>query len=51
MKEDEMGGSHGTDVGEERCKQGFWQGNIKERDKLGNQSADGKVILKLVLKK
>jgi hypothetical protein len=38
-------------MGKREVRAGFWQGNLKERDKFENQSADGKVILKWVLKK
>ena len=38
--------SHMAQMGKRGMQTGFWQGNLKERDKLENQSADGKVILK-----
>jgi hypothetical protein len=42
---------HIAQMGKRGMDTGFGQGNFKERDKLENQSADGKVILKWVLKK
>jgi hypothetical protein len=37
--------------GEERCIYGFGGGNLRERDHLGDQGVDGKIILKWVFTK
>jgi len=42
---------HMAPMGKRGMRTGFWQGNLKERDKLEDQSAGGKVILKWALKK
>ena len=42
---------HMVQMGRREVQTGFWQGNLNERGKLENQSADGNVILKWVLKK
>jgi len=38
---------HTAQMGKRGIQTGFWQGDLKERDKLEDQSADGKVILKM----
>ena len=30
---------------------GVWWGNLRERDRLGNPSVDGRIILKCILRK
>jgi len=37
--------------GEERCIQGFWWGNLRERDRLGDPGIDGRIILRWILRK
>ena len=37
--------------GRGKAHTGFWRGNIKEKDHLGDMSVDGKITLKLVFKK
>jgi hypothetical protein len=36
--------------GEERCKQGFGEGNMRERDHLGDPDVDGRIILRWMLR-
>jgi hypothetical protein len=36
---------------EERCIQGFWKGNLRERDHLGNPGLDGRIILRWFFRK
>jgi len=36
--------------GERRIK-GFWWGNLKERDHLGNPGVDGRIILRWIFRK
>ena len=42
---------HVVQTGKRGMQAGFWQGNLEDKEKLEDQSADGKVILKWVLKK
>jgi hypothetical protein len=37
--------------GEERRIQGFWWGNLRETDHLGDQSIDGRITLRWVFMK
>jgi len=46
-----MGGACGTYGGEERCIQGFWWGNLRERDHLEDQSVDRRIILRWIFRK
>jgi len=41
-----MGGACSTYRGEERRMQGFWLGNLRERDHLEDQGIDGRTILR-----
>jgi hypothetical protein len=36
---------------EEMCIQGFWWGNLKEKDHLENPGVDGTIILRKIFKK
>ena len=51
IKDDEMGRVCCTYDEEGDCKQGFDGGNLKERDRLEDLGADGRIILKYTLKK
>jgi hypothetical protein len=44
--QDEMGGECGTHGGKEKMQTGFWCGNLRETDHLGNLDVDGELILK-----
>ena len=37
--------------GDERRIQGFWRGNLKETDHLGNPHLDGRIILRWIFRK
>ena len=37
--------------GEERRIQGFWWGNVRERDQLRDPGVDGRIILRWILRK
>jgi hypothetical protein len=45
-----MGGECGTCVGEDKCKQSFGWGNVKERDHLEDPGIDVRIIFKEILK-
>ena len=47
----ERGTACSTYGGEERCIQGFWWGNLSERDHLGDPGVDGKIILRWIFRK
>jgi len=47
----ERGTACSTYGGEERCIQGFWWGNLRERDHLGDPGVDGKIILRWIFRK
>ena len=51
MEKNEMGGACGTYGGRERCAQGFWWGNLGERDHWGDQDVDGRIILRWIFRK
>jgi hypothetical protein len=50
-KKNEMGGACGVYGGGERCTQGFWWGNLRERDHCGDPDVDGRIILKWIFRK
>jgi hypothetical protein len=45
-----MGGACST-YGERDVHRGFWWGDLREDDHLGNPGVDGKIILKYIFKK
>jgi len=45
-----MGGTCGMYGGEERCMQGFWWGNLRERDHLEYISVDDRILIKWILR-
>jgi len=50
-KKNRSSGAYGTYGGEERCKQGFGEGNLRERFHFVDLSEDGGTILKLIFNK
>ena len=46
-----MGGACSAYGGEERRVQGFWCGNLRERDHLGGPGLDGRIILRWIFRK
>jgi len=47
-----MGGACSAYGGQERLIQtGFWWGNLRERDHLGDPDLDGRIILRWILRK
>jgi hypothetical protein len=40
-----------TPMGKSEVSTGFWWGDLRERDHLGDQGVDGKIILKWTFKK
>ena len=38
-------------MGEKRAYTGFWLGTLRERDHLGDPVADGRIILRWILRK
>ena len=44
-----MGGACNAYGGEEYT--GFWSGNLRERDQLGEPDVDGRIILRWILRK
>jgi len=38
-------------MGRGEAYRGFWWGNLKERDHLGNPDVDGRIILKWIFRK
>jgi hypothetical protein len=41
---------HVARMGEINAHTGFWWGNLRERDHLGDQGADGKIIVKRIFR-
>ena len=37
--------------GQERCILGFWWGNLRERDHLGDPGVDGRILLRWIFRK
>jgi hypothetical protein len=46
-----MGGEFSTYRGRGEVYTGFWCGNLRERDHLGDSSANGKIILRWIFRK
>ena len=46
-----MGGACSAYEGEERRMQGFWWGNPRVRDHLGDPGVDGRIILRWIFSK
>jgi hypothetical protein len=46
-----MGGACGAYGERERCVQGFWWGNLRERDQWGDPDVDGRIILRWIFRK
>jgi len=48
-----MGGACSTGGGERRGEAytGFWWGNLRERDHLGDPGVDGRIILRWIFRK
>jgi len=46
-----MGGACSTYGGEERCMQGLWWENLRERDHLGDPGIHGRIVLKWIFRK
>jgi len=42
---------HVVRIGEGRGVQGFWWGNLRERDQWGDPDADGRIILRWIFRK
>jgi hypothetical protein len=50
IEKNEMGGAYSTYGGEERRVQGFWWGNLRRRDHLGDPGVDGRIILRRIFR-
>ena len=48
---DGMGWAYSKCGGEDRCIQGFWWGNLRERDHLENPHVDRRIILRCIFSK
>jgi hypothetical protein len=46
-----MGGACSTYGGKERCMQGLWWENLRERDHLEDPGIDGRIVLKWIFRK
>jgi hypothetical protein len=42
---------HVARMGESRAYTGFWWGNLRERDQLGDPCVDGRIILRWIFRK
>jgi hypothetical protein len=51
--ENEMGGACSAygEGGREEAYTGFWWGNLKERDHVGDPGVDGRIILRWIFRK
>ena len=50
MERNEIGGACSAHVGEERRITGFWWGNVRVRERLGDLDVDGKIILRWIFR-
>ena len=50
-KIEEMGGACSAWEGRGEAYTGFWWGNLKERDQLGDPDIDGRIILRRIFRK
>jgi hypothetical protein len=48
IKNNEMNGTFGTYGGRREVYTGFWWGNMRETDHLGDPGVDGRIILKWI---
>jgi len=46
-----MGGACSTYAGRGEAYTGFWWGNLRERDHLGDPGVDGRIILRCIFRK
>jgi len=51
IEKNEMDGSRSAYVAEERRIQGFWWGNLREIDYLGDPGVNGRIILRWIIRK
>jgi hypothetical protein len=51
IEKNEMGRACSSDGGGVRRVQGFWWGNLRERDQWGDPGVDGRIILRWLFKK
>ena len=51
IEKNEMGEACSAYGGRGEAHTGFWWGNLRERDHLGNPDVDGRIILKWILRK
>ena len=51
IEKNKMGGACGAYGEGERCAQGFWWGNRRERDHWGDPDVDGRIILRWIFRK
>jgi len=51
IEKNEMGGVCSTYGGQERRIQGFWWGNLRERDHLQDRGAGGRIIFGWIFRK
>ena len=51
IEKNEMGGTYRAYGGREEAYTGFWWGNLKERDHLGDPGLDGRIILRWIFRK